>query len=91
MLIDRVLDLKLKKNQQNIRVSVQPSGILFVNPAFVLNYELRISNDELPKSFLVPMARWNHTDSIPNSEVKRCCGDDSGRVADCENSSVPGF
>jgi hypothetical protein len=29
------------------------------------------------KVFLVSMARWNHTDPFPNSEVKRCCGDDS--------------
>jgi hypothetical protein len=39
----------------------------------------------------VSIARWNHSDPIPNSEVKRCCGDDSLRVASCHNSSMPGF
>ncbi|WP_206758485.1 MULTISPECIES: hypothetical protein, partial [unclassified Calothrix] len=34
---------------------------------------------------------WNHSDPIPNSEVKRCCGDDSLRVASCYNSSMPGL
>jgi hypothetical protein len=37
------------------------------------------------------MARWNHTDPFPNSEVKRCCGDDSLGVAPCQNSSMPGL
>ena len=37
------------------------------------------------------MARWNHTDPFPNSEVKRCCGDDSLGVALRENSSMPGL
>jgi hypothetical protein len=37
------------------------------------------------------MARWNHTDPFPNSEVKRCCGDDSLGVAPRENSSMPGL
>ncbi len=36
------------------------------------------------------MARWNHSESFPNSVVKRCCGDDSCRVADRQNSSMPG-
>ncbi len=43
------------------------------------------------KVFLVSMARWNHTDPFPNSEVKRCCGDDSLGVALRQNSSMPGF
>ncbi|MDB9332107.1 hypothetical protein PN483_16735, partial [Nodularia spumigena CS-591/04] len=34
---------------------------------------------------------WNHTDTIPNSEVKRCCGDDSLGVALRKNSSMPGL
>ncbi|WP_217359796.1 hypothetical protein, partial [Dolichospermum sp. UHCC 0352] len=34
---------------------------------------------------------WNHTDPFPNSEVKRCCGDDSLGVALRENSSMPGL
>jgi hypothetical protein len=37
------------------------------------------------------MAWWNHTDPFPNSEVKRCCGDDSLGVALRENSSMPGL
>ncbi len=37
------------------------------------------------------MARWNHSEPFPNSVVKRCCGDDSCRVADRQNSSMPGF
>ena len=37
------------------------------------------------------MARWNQTDPFPNSEVKRCCGDDSLGVAPCQNSSMPGL
>ncbi len=37
------------------------------------------------------MVRWNHTDPFPNSEVKRCCGDDSMGVALCQNSSMPGL
>jgi len=40
--------------------------------------------------FLVPLAWWNHTDSIPNSEVKRCCGYDTLGVAPRDNSTVPG-
>jgi hypothetical protein len=43
------------------------------------------------KAFLVQIAQWNHTDPIPNSEVKRCCGEDSWRVTSCQNSSVPGL
>jgi len=39
-----------------------------------------------PTAFLVPMARWNHTDSIPNSGVKRYYGDDTWRLAVWENS-----
>ncbi|MBW4596856.1 MAG: hypothetical protein KME46_29185, partial [Brasilonema angustatum HA4187-MV1] len=31
------------------------------------------------------------SDSIPNSGVKRCSGDDSRWVAVCDNSSMPGF
>jgi hypothetical protein len=38
---------------------------------------------------LVFMAQWHHTDPFPNSEVKRCCGDDSWGVAPCQNSSMP--
>ncbi|MFB2646300.1 hypothetical protein ACE09Y_08525, partial [Raphidiopsis sp. BLCC-F218] len=30
-------------------------------------------------------------DPFPNSEVKRCCGDDSMGVALCQNSSMPGL
>ena len=41
--------------------------------------------------FLVPMAVWPHSDSIPNSEVKRISGEDTLGVAPRENSSVPGF
>jgi hypothetical protein len=41
--------------------------------------------------FLVLLAQWNHTDPIPNSVVKRCCGEDTWRVAAWDNSSVPGF
>ncbi len=37
------------------------------------------------------IARWNHTEPIPNSEVKRCCGDDSLGVALRQNSSMPGL
>jgi hypothetical protein len=37
------------------------------------------------------MAWWNHTESIPNSEVKRYCGNDSWRVASRQNSSAPGL
>jgi hypothetical protein len=37
------------------------------------------------------MARWNHTDPFPNSEVKRCCGHDSLGVALRHNSSMPGL
>ncbi len=37
------------------------------------------------------IARWNHTDPFPNSEVKRCCGDDSLGVALRKNSSMPGL
>jgi hypothetical protein len=43
------------------------------------------------QAFLVSMARRNHTDTFPNSEVKRCCGDDSLGVALRENSSMPGL
>jgi hypothetical protein len=43
------------------------------------------------KFFLVSIARWNHAEPIPNSEVKRCCGDDSLGVALRKNSSMPGF
>jgi hypothetical protein len=39
----------------------------------------------------VLLAQWNHTDPIPNSVVKRCCGEDTWRVAAWDNSSVPGF
>jgi hypothetical protein len=39
----------------------------------------------------VLMARWSHSDSIPNSAVKRLCGHDTWRVASWDNSSVPGF
>ncbi len=42
------------------------------------------------KAFLVPLAQWTHSDSIPNSAVKRCCGEDTLGVALRENSSVPG-
>jgi hypothetical protein len=38
----------------------------------------------------VLVAQWNHFDSIPNSMVKRCRGEDTSRVASRENSSVPG-
>jgi hypothetical protein len=44
-----------------------------------------------PQVFLVLIARWNHTEPIPNSEVKRCCGDDSLGVALRQNSSMPGL
>jgi hypothetical protein len=37
------------------------------------------------------MVRWSHTDSIPNSEVKRCYGYDSLGVALRHNRSMPGF
>ena len=40
--------------------------------------------------FLVLLAQRYHTDSIPNSVVKRCCGEDTLGVAPRENSSVPG-
>jgi hypothetical protein len=30
-------------------------------------------------------------DSIPNSEVKPACGDDSAEVARCQNSTMPPF
>ncbi len=36
------------------------------------------------------IARWNHTEPFPNSEVKRCCGHDSLGVALRKNSSMPG-
>ncbi|MBW4562463.1 MAG: hypothetical protein KME32_15185, partial [Mojavia pulchra JT2-VF2] len=32
-----------------------------------------------------------HTEPIPNSEVKRCCGHDSLGVALRKNSSMPGL
>jgi hypothetical protein len=38
----------------------------------------------------VSIARWNHTEPFPNSEVKRCCGHDSLGVALRKNSSMPG-
>ncbi len=44
-----------------------------------------------PMVFLVRLAQWHHTDSIPNSEVKRCSGDDTLGVALRYNSSVPGL
>jgi hypothetical protein len=37
------------------------------------------------------MAQWNHFDSIPNSIVKHCSGEDSEGVAPCQNSSMPGL
>ena len=40
--------------------------------------------------FLVLWAQWSHFDSIPNSIVKRCCGEDTWGVAPWDNSSVPG-
>ena len=40
--------------------------------------------------FLVSLAQWNHTDSIPNSEVKRCSGQDTLGVTPRDNSSMPG-
>jgi ATP-dependent DNA helicase RecQ len=39
----------------------------------------------------VRLALRYHFDSIPNSIVKRSCGDDTSRVADWDNSSVPSF
>ena len=36
------------------------------------------------------MAQWTHFDSIPNSIVKRCSGEDSEDVGPCQNSSMPG-
>jgi hypothetical protein len=36
------------------------------------------------------MALWNHSDPIPNSAVKRRCGEDTWRVTAWENSSMPG-
>ncbi len=44
-----------------------------------------------PTAFLVLLAQWSHSDPIPNSVVKRCCGEDTWRVAAWENSSVPGY
>lgn len=44
-----------------------------------------------PTAFLVLLARWNHTDSIPNSDVKRRSGDDTWWVTAWENNSVPGI
>jgi hypothetical protein len=41
-------------------------------------------------TFLVLKAKWTHTDPIPNSDVKRFCGEDTWRVASWNNSSVPG-
>jgi hypothetical protein len=43
-----------------------------------------------PTAFLVRMALWTHSDSIPNSGVKRDCGDDTLGVAPRDNSSAPG-
>ena len=37
------------------------------------------------------MAVWAHSDSIPNSVVKRARGEDTLGVAPRENSSVPGL
>ncbi len=45
---------------------------------------------ETEKAFLVLLAQWPHFDSIPNSTVKRCCGQDTWGVAPWDNSSVPG-
>ena len=39
--------------------------------------------------FLVSLALWFHFDSIPNSTVKRSCGDDTLGVASWDNSSMP--
>ena len=47
--------------------------------------------EQNPISFLVPMAQWTHSNSIPNLVVKRCCGEDTLGVAPRENSSVPGL
>ncbi len=41
-------------------------------------------------SFLVSMAQWPHFDSIPNSIVKHCSGEDSEDASPCQNSSMPG-
>ncbi len=41
-------------------------------------------------AFLVSMAQWTHFDSIPNSIVKHCSGEDSEGVAPRQNSSMPG-
>jgi hypothetical protein len=43
-----------------------------------------------PLAFLVLVAQWTHFDSIPNSIVKRCGGEDTWGVAPWDNSSVPG-
>jgi len=37
----------------------------------------------------VSLALWFHFDSIPNSTVKRSCGDDTLGVASWDNSSMP--
>jgi hypothetical protein len=39
----------------------------------------------------VRLAFRHHFDSIPNSIVKRNSSDDTSRVADWDNSSVPSF
>jgi hypothetical protein len=57
----------------------------------VVNLSPRLSHTPKLDKFPGAVGAMEPHRSIPNSEVKRCCGEDTWRVTAWENSSVPGL